>query len=1343
MARTQGGPIAALWGRLRTKPRGTSAAASLVAVGVGVFLLAPAASAKGGHHPPLGPFGSTEQPSFLRPEALAADQASGDLYVADVGVNETQSVKVSASAGQFKMKFGANTTGNLAANATAETVRTALRALPSIGAEGVSVSGGPGDASGSTPYLVTFGGPNATTDVPQLECENGTTPLSGGSGCTVTTPTPGIASKVKRFNADGTPHNFSALPSNALDNLVLSSNPEFTQIAIDNSCALHEPPLSGLACESFDPADGDVYVSELSKDLVDVFGSDGSLLGQLTGSSEGAFHTPTGVAVDENGALYVDDSNNREIRKYLPSGSFPVNADNTLNFAFPNFPIALAAGAGPSAGAIFVDPIGGSGELFKLDSSTGELKYLILLSGRPTTVSVDPASGRLYVARKEEVIEYDASGPSAKVVSTTSVPSEVTGIAVDATSGNLYLDRAGNPQVEVFAPIPPLPEPVTEAAAPVGATGATLRGTVNPKGHPLLAGPSEGCFFEWGETTAYGHIAPCEAPDAAEVGEGSSPVPVHAKVEGLNPGTVYHFRLAAANGGALEEGEDETLITLGPLLRGATASQITATGARIEGEADPHGKATSLEVQYVTEADFQKSGYAKASAAPAPPQQLGAGSGFQAVTQQLSGLAPATAYHFRLAAANSDAAVKGKDGTFATYAQAPPGLPDERAYEMVSPTEKAGGEVFPPFPVSNLDGSCFNCLPGLSTQMMPMQSSTDGEAVAYAGQPFAAGLASGKDEYLSGRSGSGWGTQDLSSPLFSDLVGGEGYEAFSADLSRSVIFQVAPTLSPQAPMEGERSYANLYLRDSAGSLQPLVTQAPPNREAGANAGTSFKILYAGANAGTAGTGAVPAFSHILFEANDALTGEVPGIAPAAEDGGPLEFNLYEWLGGRLHLVNVAPGNGSTEAGAAIGSGRLLDQFPLREAVDVSNAISADGRRVFWSDESGQLFVRIDGAETKEIKDPGIFETASADGAKALLSDGCLYSLAEEECEANLTQGKGGFKGILGRAEDLSRVYFIDTGALTGGEENANEEQAEEGKLNLYAWSNGATAFIGRLAEKDNTIGSGEVGDWKAAPSDRTAQVSAGGRYLAFMSEAPLSGYDNTFKGGGDCPGGPLAACQEVFEYDGETGKLSCASCDPTGQRPLGYSNLSLIKGSPHFPPLRQPANLSADGQGRLFFESQDTLSPRDANANVQDVYEWEPDGVGSCEEAGGCVFLISTGNSPNDSIFLDSSASGKDAFFITRQRLAGRDKDDLLDLYDARAPHVPGEALGFPEAEAPPCLAEACRGPFSSPPAQQGAGSSSFAGPGNEKPRPKKPKHKKHRRPHRRRAAKHKQGAHR
>ena len=50
--------------------------------------------------------------------------------------------------------------------------------------------------------------------------------------------------------------------------------------------------------------------------------------------------------------------------------------------------------------------------------------------------------------------------------------------------------------------------------------------------------------------------------------------------------------------------------------------------------------------------------------------------------------------------------------------------------------------------------------------------------------------------------------------------------------------------------------------------------------------------------------------------------------------------------------------------------------------------------------------------------------------------------------------------------------------------------------------------------------------------------------------------------------------------------------------------------------------------------------------------------------------LISSGTSEHESAFLDASASGNDAFFITAQPLVASDHDTNFDVYDALRVHT-------------------------------------------------------------------------
>jgi hypothetical protein len=1248
-----------------------------------------------------------------------------------------------------------------------------------------------------------------------------------------------LSGAIKRYASDGTPANFSALGSNVIDGegsgppcVPPSSecdgtpqgeldfwfaNPREVQVAV-------APPGAAGGTE------GDIYVNQPRQKLIDVFAPSGEYVGQLTASNEGPFGEANGVAVDPAGVVYVPEK--AAIHKFLPSSNSPFAASNVANLPqnLSTESGSLAAGAESTADSIFAKEF--NGNVSKLDSTSG-IEQCQVDPGESITLVVSPETGHLFSASATEVKEYEGSCTASPEVAVRSFApgAGIRGIAVGA-AGTIYVSRKGLSTVEVWEVVK-VPETRTLPAGPVELGDATLRGEVNPNGLPLTE-----CAFEWGETTAYGHVAPCEGPDAAEVGEGTLFVPVHAAVAGLEAGTAYHFRLVAANAnnnaGEVIPGGDQDLRTLGPQVRGAAASEVTATTARIGATIDPDGQETGFWVEYLSDAAFQANpeterfiGAARAPlgeerkvpvavsgsgnvengssivtgvlptsgafgpgetitgpgipvgttilSLPTPTQlQLSTAAtlttaaadltatGPQPVSQLLTGLEPGTTYHFRVVAKNGAATVPGAAGVLTTFALSggqgscpngalrtgfSAGLPDCRAYEMISPSHK-GGEVIAGEPEGALSGSCRECLPAINNPTLPMQSAPDGDAVLFSGQPFTGGLSARPNEYLSSRTAGGWDWQSLSPPATSFGI----WEAFSSDLTRGILAQTEPPLAPAAPTRGGLAFANLYLQVAGGRFEPLITTEPPNRTPRQVGPNQFRVRFAAANSGTT---PAQAFTHIALEANDELTEAVKGVAPTApavaESTSPCSVapcDIYEWSNGRLGLVNVLPGNAQATGEAVIGSGYLLiSGDPAINVPDVDHAVSADGSRIFWTDTAtGQTYVRVDGNKTLAVPGPSTckksvalesracFLTASADGGRVLLSNGQIDRLekagtGEEEYvpEIDLTAGTGGFQGILGAATDLSRVYFVDTEALTPPRDvNANPtgpEHAEEGAFNLYIWQKGGTTkFIGRLASGDNE---GGFGSWRASPSARTAQVTPDGRYLAFMSRARLTGYDNSGAGGQSCrPFGAEPVCYEVFEYAADAGHLACASCNPSGQRPVGRSNLSLLRNNNAGAAFRQPGNLSAEGNGRLFFESQDALVPQDTNGRVQDVYEWEPQGVGDCAKASGCVALISGGSGENDSLFVDSSASGDDAFFITRQRLLSRDQNSQLDLYDAR---VGG---GLAEQESASCAGEACKGSVSEAPAQPSAGSQSLLGPGNPKPAKPKAHHKKKKKKH-------------
>lgn len=96
------------------------------------------------------------------------------------GVNEKQTITVDAAGGTFTVTFGAQVTGALAFDITAAALQAALEALSTIGAGNILVTGGPGDAGGTTPYALEFIGALASTNVAAVTTD--ATNLTGGAG---------------------------------------------------------------------------------------------------------------------------------------------------------------------------------------------------------------------------------------------------------------------------------------------------------------------------------------------------------------------------------------------------------------------------------------------------------------------------------------------------------------------------------------------------------------------------------------------------------------------------------------------------------------------------------------------------------------------------------------------------------------------------------------------------------------------------------------------------------------------------------------------------------------------------------------------------------------------------------------------------------------------------------------------------------------------------------------------------------------------------------------------------------------------------------------------------------
>ena len=936
--------------------------------------------------------------------------------------------------------------------------------------------------------------------------------------------------------------------------------------------------------------------------------------------------------------------------------------------------------------------------------------------------------------------------------------------------------------------------PVIEAenTHAVSATGASLEATINPKG------ASTSYVFEYvtGDQFAanVAHGTEQEVQVAGTTGTGTFRLGFEGAQTGPLPFSATPDEVQTALEALASIGEGNVTVTGGPGDSEGTRPYVVSFAEALGTEvslltAEPNG--SPIPVVDITAGGFGKG----ATRVPPGGGPVGGGQAGVPVSATVVGLSPATQYRFR-AVALGEQVTFGQTVTFSTYPAAISALLDGRAYEMVSPAAKGTGEVYTLNPM--VYSCATECKPGAFQELFPVLSAPDGNAFVFEGYPFSSDGPNRGVEYLSRRGSDGWSTTTLGPPQKS-YGEGQSFAGYSETLDSGILYQQQPSLSPAGPGE----YGDLYQFDTGSPLtvHPLLSASQFfSRPAMGNG--KLVLRYAGASSDQ---------SHVFFEANDALT-LGSSDAPPAVDGGPGAFNLYEWTAGGLRLVNVYPGNGTTEPGAEFGAGRKLT--PGNQSwSNALQTVSSDGTRVFWTGADGQLYRRNDGAVTDRVSvsqrsvedpvgpQPALFYAASPQGNRVLfssaeeltddartgsiaqtlavhatagtytlsflgsttaplsfnaalptiqaalaglpsigsgnvtvreasngaemiftgalaeteelitLNDGGLTGAAsltafrtgkdlyewDEGAVRDLTPmgGPGSFLGLAGQSRDLSHVFFFDGKVLTGA--NAEGNQPIEGGNNLYSSNGGSLSFVVTLG---NSGGKSNF----PIPALRTAEASESGEWLAFMSTAALTGYDNVgpcavISGTGKFLPGP---CNEVYLYDAGAQKLVCASCNPSGSSPLGSSYLPTYGIFATETGVPQPRYLS--NSGRLFFDSADSLSPFDSNGGgepghaVEDVYEWEPLGVGSCGSSfasGGCLSLISSGRSGTDSNFLGADSSGRNIFFTTRDRLVAVDTDGLMDVYDAR------EGGGFAEEAAPQeCQGQACQvtaGPPSEP----------------------------------------------
>lgn len=456
---------------------------------------------------------------------------------------------------------------------------------------------------------------------------------------------------------------------------------------------------TGLAV---DESDGDVYVADAANVRVERFEANGTYVSQLDGSETPgkAFSEPTYVAVDNStgagkGRVYVGDRGARVVDVFGPTGEYlfqipvqgllGITVDSSGHlWSWTNQPafteydetgtvilfhhIPTNIGSNPG---IAVDS---RGDVYVLESEC-PVRYSppafqeVYEFGRRcqgSGLAIDPTSGTLFQDGRSEIIEWPpyGEGPGLWERSEETITGAFTyseGIAVDGKTGQVYVSDRFAKNVEVFDGVPAI-SPTIEGnpiASNTTRSSTVIHAMIDPHGshtdyrvhyvEAAVFAPSATDPYEAGTTTPLSRVT-----------ANSGAQEVEQAIEGLRPGTTYHYEVVAVNQAGSTVASDETFTTGSATPPSATtgaADGIAQNVATINGVLNTNGLPTTYGFEIGTSTDY------------GPPTGLGsvgAGLAEAPVSLSLSGLLPGTTYHYRLAATNVDGTSYGEDRTFTT-----------------------------------------------------------------------------------------------------------------------------------------------------------------------------------------------------------------------------------------------------------------------------------------------------------------------------------------------------------------------------------------------------------------------------------------------------------------------------------------------------------------------------------------------------------------------------------------------------------------------------------------------------------------------------------------------------
>lgn len=467
---------------------------------------------------------------------------------------------------------------------------------------------------------------------------------------------------------------YISAPGNGVVDVVEASgapNPEHPELTEADGTTPY-PFLGGpIAVDnSGGPQEGDIYAVEQNGNVIQ-FDPSGARTAQAPISAanvpnEGAPQpdklppvvnnggfSPSGLAVASNGDVYVADASNNVVDVFEPGGAFVSQlgrghlAGLSQIALDPNNTLYVAEGPG----VVEFEPLEAGGYKFTSMGPFGADGVAVDTEGNVFADEVPGYSG-IFITEFHASVGIENFG--------FGVIEGGANLAVNDANGSVYLVDAGKVRVfeRTVAPNPPTivaPTIAATSSAALAPTETALNAQINPGSGATVY------RFQYGITSSYGFSTPI----SESIGSDDSDHAVVSDISGLSPATTYHYRAVAINFAGTTHGPDQTFTTPNePEVSGASASNISPNSVTLRAEVNPEFAATTYQFQFGTSTSYGSSTPESAS--------VGADHVAHAVSINISGLAAATTYHFRIVATNPFGTTDGLDQTFTTAAASPP-----------------------------------------------------------------------------------------------------------------------------------------------------------------------------------------------------------------------------------------------------------------------------------------------------------------------------------------------------------------------------------------------------------------------------------------------------------------------------------------------------------------------------------------------------------------------------------------------------------------------------------------------------------------------------------------------